>query len=121
MSDCSLLQLLADNGGTMPWVDLMNASGDPNAAEASLQSLKARGYISGDLRAYTTVRITSSGRKKLNELISVKKKKEEREDQVRKDREQTHRESRIGLVIEAVTAVAAIATVVAGFAALIAR
>lgn len=110
MSDCSLLQLLADNGGTMPWVDLMNASGDPNAAEASLQSLKARGYISGDLRAYTTVRITSSGRKHLQELIDLKKEKENRDSQIRTNNVITHAISLAALIVT----IASLAVAIAG-------
>lgn len=108
MSDLSLLQLLADHGGAVPWSDLLNASDDPSTAHGFLLSLKARGYISGELRAHTTVRITPSGRKQLNELVNVKEEKEKREDQIRKDDVKSHTANVIMIVIAVLTLAATI-------------
>lgn len=105
MSDLDLLQALAENGGTMPWSDLLNTSGDVNTASGCLQALKASGYISGSLQPFTAVRITPSGRKKLHELVRAKKKEAEREKRIAKDSKRTH----VMTIVEIVGAIITIA------------
>lgn len=104
MSDLDLLQFLAGSGGTMPWSDLLNASGDVNTASGYLQALKEKGYVSGSLQPFTSVRITPSGRKYLQGLVSAIKKEEEREGRIAIDSKRT-------LVTTIVAVVGAVITV----------
>lgn len=109
MNDCDLLQALVENGGTMPWSDLLNVSGDANTANGYLQALIESGYVSGSLQPLTSVRITPSGRKKLHELVSIKKKEAEREERIAIDRKRAHIEFCVTVIVAIVGAIITVA------------
>lgn len=94
MTEFEILSALADNGGSMEWIALLNRCAPPNEADELLRYLHQIGIVSGTFQTNSTVTLLPAGRAYLAQL-QLKQQSDQREQQ--RDERERQRDERENL------------------------